>query len=139
MKRCGKCKAAKAESEFGKDAARDDGLQPYCKPCRCKLSRRAYYANPEKAHRDNLRARYGITREQYDVMLQTQGGKCAICRRAERARGPNGPSRRLAVDHCHTTGRVRGLLCQGCNLGLGGFEDSEASLLAASAYLKRGA
>ncbi len=60
--------------------------------------------------------RYGITVEQYDAMLRQQNGLCAICGRA--------PKRfRLAVDHDHETGEIRGLLCTRCNLGLGWFRD----------------
>lgn len=55
-----------------------------------------------------LMVRYGITSEEYDHMLDMQDGRCAICRRSPR-------SKHLAVDHDHTTGHVRGLLCDRCN------------------------
>jgi hypothetical protein len=62
----------------------------------------------------HLRTKYGITPEQYDEMLERQGGGCAICGK------PPGDIA-LHVDHCHETGRVRGLLCFSCNAGLGQF------------------
>lgn len=78
--------------------------------------------------RARLKKKYGISLEQYDAMLAKQGGVCAICGR------PPG-RRRLAVDHCHKTKRVRGLLCYKCNYGLGVFRDDPVRLAKASAYL----
>lgn len=65
------------------------------------------------------------------VLMESQGRACAICRTQEW--GAKGPQ----VDHCHTNGHVRGLLCNNCNNGLGRFKDDPARLLAAAAYLKR--
>ena len=81
--------------------------------------------------RAHLRAKYGLTPADYDWMLAGQGGGCAIC--GEPA--PDGQS--LHVDHCHDTGRVRGLLCFNCNAGLGMFDHDGARLGAAAAYLRR--
>jgi hypothetical protein len=78
--------------------------------------------------RHYLKKKYGITDETYAEMLESQGGRCAICAR--------GCRRRLAVDHCHATGRVRGLLCASCNLGIGKFGDSPELLLAAAIYVE---
>jgi hypothetical protein len=86
--------------------------------------------NPEKRRAQRLRA-YGITVEQFESMLAKQGGGCAICGQA------NGPGRgeRLHVDHCHSTGRVRGLLCLKCNHGIGNFSDDTSRMRAAIRYL----
>lgn len=65
----------------------------------------------------NLRAAYGITVEDYDRMLAEQGGRCASCNDQPRGQKP------LCVDHCHETGRVRGLLCSNCNTSLGKLRD----------------
>ena len=78
--------------------------------------------------RRQLLERYGISLEQYEAILARQGGACAICR--EPARGT------LAVDHCHATGEVRGLLCFKCNVVLGLCEDDPGITLAAIAYLE---
>lgn len=71
------------------------------------------------------RTKYGVTQEQFDIMLEMQKGKCAIC-----------PQPAIAVDHCHVTGRVRGLLCRKCNSGLGFFNDSPDLVEAALRYLR---
>lgn len=78
-----------------------------------------------------LRHKYGIGTDEYYQMLAAQDGKCAVCKQAPRGR------RRLFVDHDHVTGAVRGLLCGGCNSGLGFFKDSAANLAAAIDYLKK--
>lgn len=85
--------------------------------------------------RSNIR-RYGITPEQYDALLSTQGGLCAICGDAPDANG-KGAYARLHIDHDHATGLVRGLLCGRCNQGLGYFRDSPDSLASAIKYLKK--
>jgi hypothetical protein len=68
----------------------------------------------------NLKNKFGITVEQYDAMLAAQGGLCALCHRHERTK-----AKRLAVDHDHATGAVRGLLCGPCNVVLGYIENTE--------------
>lgn len=74
----------------------------------------------------------GVSVEQIEIWLARQGGRCAICR------GNNG-GRRLYVDHCHATGKGRGLLCSTCNTGLGLFKDDPLVLQAAIEYLARSA
>lgn len=75
-----------------------------------ELARARYAANPER-HRDyQLKTHYGISLSQYGQILAAQGGGCALCGTAECQTG-----RRLPVDHCHETGRVRGILCHSCN------------------------
>jgi len=81
--------------------------------------------------RANIR-RYGISPEEFDLMVQIQDGLCAICRRPERVERLT----RLSVDHDHKTGKVRGLLCQPCNRALGHFQDSILVLENAIQYLK---
>ena len=90
-------------------------------------------ANPEKVkatqRRTNLKRFYGITPEDYKTMLEKQGNVCAICGTADPI------SKRFHVDHSHTTGEVRGLLCANCNHGLGKFQDSPENLMRAAKYL----
>jgi hypothetical protein len=82
---------------------------------------------------------FGITESQFDSMLDSQNGVCAICKRPERARSCNGVSiRRLNVDHDHNTGRIRGLLCNACNTVLGKVGDSIEVLQSAISYLRDG-
>ena len=83
---------------------------------------------PEK-HRDaKLRYFYGMSLRDYDLMLARQLGVCAVCGEQ--------PARRLCVDHCHVTGKVRGLLCSPCNLAIGQLKDSPARLRKAAAYVE---
>jgi hypothetical protein len=89
-------------------------------------------ANPggkwtESLWRAKLARVYKMTQEQYTEMLERQRGGCAICGKTE--------DKRLAVDHCHITGRVRGLLCSRHNRGLGYFSDSPSLLNKAAEYL----
>lgn len=82
-----------------------------------------------------LLAKYGITGEEYDAMEREQDGKCAICKQPERRYGSHGKVKRLAVDHCHETGKVRGLLCADCNTAIGLLGDNPERVEAARAYL----
>lgn len=88
----------------------------------------------ETQRRSKLMLQYGITLEEYDAMLDEQGGGCAICTSTDPGHG----KRHFCVDHDHETGRVRGLLCKDCNTGLGMFGDSIAALMAAANYLTDG-
>lgn len=76
---------------------------------------------------------YGITTEEYDALMEVQGGACAICGSTEWPGKNNTPH----VDHCHTTGKIRGLLCGKCNVALGNMDDDPARLRAAADYLER--
>jgi Recombination endonuclease VII len=88
---------------------------------------------PEKFHaRDrlyHLKNNFGMTEEEYGKLLNQQAGVCAICRRKCVS------GRRLAIDHDHTTKKVRGLLCMKCNRSLGGFDDDPQLLVRAIDYL----
>lgn len=94
-----------------------------------------YYAaqkvkDPEFYRRGNLR-KYGITIEQFDAMLESQGGVCAVCK------GPALGKGRYHVDHDHDTGKIRGLLCHKCNVALGMVQDSREHLTRLIQYLER--
>ncbi len=92
-------------------------------------------SNPKKFQEQyrkwNLK-KFGLTPEQYDEMFLNQKGLCAICERHS-----SNFKRRLAVDHCHHTGKVRGLLCASCNSGLGKLQDDVDYLQSAILYLER--
>jgi hypothetical protein len=91
-----------------------------------RKSRRSY------SHERHISETYGITTVEYQSIYDYQGGSCAICQRA------TGAYKRLSVDHCHSTGLVRGLLCQKCNRDvLGHLRDDPAAFARAAAYLKR--
>jgi hypothetical protein len=84
----------------------------------------------EKGRSRNIKALYGITPVEYERMYADQAGLCAICVRPSAA-GP------LHIDHNHSTGRIRELLCSACNTGLGLFSEDAARLLVAAAYVNR--
>lgn len=99
------------------------------------LARARYAINPharrEGNRRSNIKTRYGITRDEKDVLLAKQGGRCAIC-------GTDDPPTKSGwhVDHCHSTNTVRGILCQHCNNMLGMAKDRPEIFERAIAYLK---
>lgn len=102
---------------------------------RLEYSRRNRRAHPGHLRRNNLK-RYGITPYEYGKRLKAQDGKCSICRCKEslidyRTNKPQ----RLSVDHCHDTNKIRGLLCNKCNTGLGKFCHDPALLSQAINYL----
>lgn len=79
-----------------------------------------------------LLKKYNLSKEEYNKLFYKQKGCCAICKKHQ-----SEIKRKLAVDHCHETGRVRGLLCFTCNVGLGHFKDNENILQLAIAYLRK--
>jgi hypothetical protein len=117
-------------------------------PLKVKDSKRRSYAkhlekrraeNRERARKnsartdaDKLRNRYGLTVADFQSMLEAQGHVCAICT----MKRLSSKTKRLFVDHCHTTGKVRGLLCTRCNSGLGMFAEDGLLMKRAIAYLE---
>lgn len=98
---------------------------------------RIVYKMPREAQRHyGLKRYYGISVEDYAAMLNAQDGVCAICARPE-TNIANGKILPLSVDHDHGTGDVRGLLCNGCNRGIGFFKDNRETLLSAIKYLDK--
>jgi hypothetical protein len=91
----------------------------------------------QRSYRDyDLRRDFGISAAEYDALLATQNGVCAICQKPERAKR-GGRLKMLAVDHCHRTNKIRGLLCSNCNPMIGYAQEDAARLAAAVRYLKR--
>lgn len=130
MKKCPKCKLYKNTDAFYK------GSNPYCKPCAIikalayKKMRRAnknYKKIVSKTMKEyKLLQKYGLSLEAYNKLLIKQDGKCAICDKYKP----------LNVDHCHKTGKVRGLLCFNCNTGIGKLYEDKDILHKAINYLK---
>lgn len=83
-----------------------------------------------------LQATYAITAEDFEAMLEVQGGVCAICGEEDARKREDGTSYPLSVDHDHRSGRVRMLLCGPCNSGLGLFKDDPVLLIKAAEYLR---
>lgn len=103
-----------------------------CKTCRCNKEKELN-ATPERQKQRKgylLEKTYGLSYEEYHQRLEQQGGGCALC-------GAVMKDRHLAVDHCHSSGKVRDILCTACNSGLGHFKDSPELLRRAADYLER--
>ena len=96
-----------------------------------KIRERSYQNNKEKRRYRNIMARFGLTKEQYEAMLEAQGGTCAICD-MECVSG-----RHLAIDHDHETGEIRKLLCTNCNTAIGKLGDSSDLAQRAVEYLRK--
>lgn len=131
LKKCTKCGEEKPLSEFFKDKGQKSGLKPSCKTCCKKKTREWINENPEKRKFYVLKSSTGVTKEQYENMLKKQDCKCAICSKTIEENAKN-----LAVDHCHDTMIVRGLLCNTCNLAIGYFQDNPDLMEKAIQYLK---
>lgn len=131
-KTCTKCGQEKGVANFRR---RSDGpaLGSWCLDCE-RLRCRTYMRSPrgkQVNRRAKLKYLFGLTAEQHDAILDAQGGGCAVC-------GHTCPTgKRLAVDHDHVTGQVRGLLCVNCNKGIGHLRDSHVLLAKAAGYLTR--
>jgi hypothetical protein len=86
----------------------------------------------DASRRGHLKRTFGLTEDEYDTLLKKQGGGCGICG----SRVDSRPGYKLAVDHDHNTGKIRGVLCSKCNIGLGWFDDNLKLLKAACGYLR---
>jgi len=161
IKICNLCEKSKEIDQFYK---RKNRFMTQCKDCIKEKSKKWVQNNKEKHkenckkwikknylryqetnrryYRDNikhiktvyrkykLKSQYNMTPEQYDEMFNNQEGKCLICKRPEIEF-----KKGLEIDHCHVTGKVRGLLCMDCNTGLGKFKDNITLLQKAIEYL----
>lgn len=116
-KKCRTCGETKQPTEFTRNSSSKDGLYSMCKVCKTSAQ---------------YKATYGISIDDYYAMLTMQEGCCAICDTHVSHTGKS----KLFIDHCHTTGKVRGLLCQHCNFVLGQAKDNINVLENAILYLK---
>ena len=131
---CSYCKQASPLDDFHMSKGHSSGRAAVCKPCQADYSAKWYQENKQR-RKEQMRVneymrRYGITIEEYEILLDKQNGCCAICLATTGAVG-----KRLSVDHNHKTGEVRGLLCDDCNTGLGKFKDDSSLLAKAINYL----
>lgn len=124
-RKCNSCRKVKLLGEFYRETKDPQGRQRKCKSCIGDYARARKSANPSLARDQYLRREYGISLEEYERMLRRQDGACAIC----------GNGGKLHVDHCHASGRIRGLLCGSCNRALGLFKDNVGNLATAIVYL----
>lgn len=159
---CSKCKLEKPLNRFSKRDKSIDGYRHWCKDCACLNSLQQRRANPEKykevdkltnSKPENMKRReitakkwrtsnpekiknkilkrlYSIDLSTYNKLFSNQNGKCAICKTHQTELKSS-----LCVDHCHETGKIRGLLCRQCNTALGFLKDSLDLCKAAVKYL----
>jgi hypothetical protein len=150
MKKCNNCNNSKELKDFNKDKSNKDGLEYSCRDCRNKNRKNNYNNNLlvnkeknkikarkfRKTRKDylkdyDLKRFYGIDLNEYNIMLKNQNFSCKICKTTN----PKGRHNTFHVDHDHITKKVRGLLCNKCNVGLGSFKDDIIILTEAILYL----
>jgi hypothetical protein len=145
-KKCIGCKVDKPRSlefYFARNVA-PDGLTPRCKEClkEPKAIRHKEYRQNKNEHvcslnkNSRLKRTYGLTLEEYRDRLKQQSYLCEICGLPE-SRTFKGKPQDLSIDHCHITGKIRGLICNNCNVGLGRFKDSLETLRKAVKYCEK--
>ena len=136
MKVCHRCKIEKSLNAFYKDRQILDGLCSHCKECDKKVwltpehKERRKHPRYKISKRKHKLKKFGLTLEDYEKMIKDQSNKCAICGMFQ-----SEYYKEFSVDHSHSTGIVRGLLCNECNAGLGYFKDDVKILQKAIYYL----
>lgn len=130
---CNKCGRELPLDAFWKATASPDGHIYHCKECGSILNKAAK-RNSIDRWKKHIREKFNLSEEEYTKLLERQNGVCAICGQPENSTF-KGSIKRLAVDHDHETGRVRGLLCRRCNLGVGYFNDDKELLFKVIDYL----
>lgn len=162
-KRCNKCKENKSLSSFRKVSKSKDGYCYYCRPCETAITYRARYKDIESSERfrekqrlyrekknqnpewvkketerkrlHNLTKRYSITTKFYNNMLEEQNNLCAIC--GKEFNNSDHVHDKPNIDHCHKTGKIRGIVHSKCNSMIGFAEDDVEKLEEAIKYLKK--
>jgi hypothetical protein len=136
--KCSTCKEDKDESCFHKASNKKRGYQFSCISCRKtikdnlknSMTSEEWYLTQRQYW---LKSQYGLNLDDYNKLVKEQNHKCAICQIDE----VDSFKGLLFVDHCHTTGKIRGLLCHHCNTALGKFKDSESILMKAVEYVRK--
>lgn len=151
MKNCNVCKKDFVFSCFFRSKSSPDGYDYTCKACRKervyarrKANKDEYNSYMRKYNNEHIpsytrylreiKRRYGCSQERYESMLVEQHNTCDLC---PVKHNPTKPKGRLYVDHCHASGKIRALLCAGCNSALGYFKDDTTVLQKALEYLKK--
>lgn len=162
MKTCITCKNTLSLDNFVKNKSYTDGIHIQCKACtknyynknKEKILEKArirsldrYYnkggrldlqQNPEKYKEQRLKYKFDISLKEYEELKHSQNNCCAICKNKETSiDSRTGSIRDLAVDHCHITNKIRGLLCGNCNKALGLFKDNIEYIKKAILYLEK--
>lgn len=135
FKKCCWCKKTKNVKKFSDSVNGVLFKQSYCKQCEREENRHKYFKKTVICERKQsyfLKRNYGISKEQYQEKIIAQNNSCEICKTHRSHFTKN-----FAVDHDHKTGKVRGLLCQNCNIALGALKDSLTLINNSLEYLKK--
>ena len=147
MTACNVCRQDKPRESFSADRRRKDGLQARCKSCAAEIAKKWRLENPERVtavRRDwekrnperHLLTKFGIRADEKRAIFEAQGSVCGACGSGHhghpRIEGETG----WCLDHCHASGKIRGVLCWRCNLALGYAGDSPDALRALAAYIE---
>lgn len=147
---CPRCRSYRPRRDYHKDRTASSGLGGWCK--HCKLTAVRVYRTSARSQRIQMQWRqthssygsdwmrykkYGLTRSKFDALLKQQSNCCAICKNGFVIPRRHQPKTWVCVDHDHSTGKVRGLLCDSCNQGLHKFLDCPKYLRSAAKYLCR--
>lgn len=130
---CSSCGQNKLLSQFHRNRGTKDGRGACCKKCKAQEYKALSSEDLDKRYGRELKRKYGLTLDDYDVLYSKQNKRCGICKTTK----PGDKKKYFCVDHNHATGKVRGLLCQSCNTGLGLLKDQVCILESAIDYLKR--
>jgi len=128
---CTTCGVEKDITEFYLRGGKRSPKSRKSKCKKCEIIRLAASYDPSKSRNNDLKRLYGITLNDYNQMLTEQNDRCVICKTTE----PGGKHGKFMVDHCHDTGKVRGLLCKRCNIALGEVGDNIQTLQSMVEYL----
>lgn len=151
---CGETKPVTDFYRYSGRQGRQGGYMRRCKRCQVRQSselRKARYTLEQRAASqreynrrrpdhvklaNRIKSRYGLTIDEWQALLDSQGQSCAVCRLHIDELPDDGRNTKMHVDHCHDTGRVRGLLCSACNRALGCFRDDPHAMRAAANYVE---
>ena len=152
MKQCSRCEKNQVLDRFHKDRTKKDGLCTVCRTCKTTTATLFYLSNKVRildiakdryqdptqkrdakyrSWKSTIKKNFSLSVDDYNIIFASQNGCCKICNKHQTEF-----ARRLGVDHCHTSGKVRGLLCDNCNRGIGFLGDSDEILLSAMNYLR---
>ena len=124
MKLCHKCNTEKPLTEFYRRTYKSGEVKHQSKCKSCQADERRYYYKPHQVTRRKLK----ISEEEYTTLMEKSQEGCEVCSR---------PLDKICIDHCHTTGKVRGVLCNNCNTALGLVGDNVATLTKLIQYLEQ--
>lgn len=135
-KKCSKCKEYLQLDKFPKCNQMKSGYHSWCDSCIKSYNRLHNKKRALKRREEYIKSKYGIDEAAYNRLFKEQNGRCAICRQEESIIR-NGRKINLAIDHSHSKGNIRGLLCKRCNTVLGSLEDNIDLFKSAINYLSK--